>query len=94
MTSGHLLLGATSSHQAVELLCQFNERYPALTLSLMINDRDALISELREQRIDLAIHPSPLRSEYFDSIPLRVDPMVVCVSHDHSWVDLDAVTLR
>lgn len=94
LTSGHLLLGATSAHQAVDLLSAFGDRYPALTMSLTIREGEGLIAALREQRIDMVIHPSPPHGDEFTSTPLRVDPVVICVPADHPWADLPTITLR
>lgn len=94
LTSGHLLIGATGPQQAIDLLTEFSEHHPAISLSLNVRESDALLSELREQRIDLAILPEPPRGDDYESIPLRVDPFVVCMAPDHAWAELKAVPFR
>lgn len=94
LQTGHLKLGATGPHQIVPIMAAFSKRYPGLQVSLLVRNGSQLLQALRDRRIDITVHSDPPDDPALGSIPLRIDPIVVCVAPDHSWANRKSVTLR
>lgn len=93
LKGGYLLLGATGPHQITPLIAAFNERYPEPGISLNIRNGEKLLEALKERRIDIAVHSNPPREQGFAIIPIRIDPVVVCVAPGHRFDGRESVKL-
>ncbi len=75
--AGRLLIGvvSTAKYFAPTLLAEFSRRHPRIELRLSVNNRGAIVRQLAENEIDLAIMGSPPRDldtvdEVFSDHPL------------------------
>lgn len=93
LTTGAIHLGATGPGHIVPMMQAFRERYPGVRLSLFIRNAEQLLDALRERRIDVAQISFPPHDDDLLSIPITVDPMVLCVGKDHRWAGRKSVPL-
>ncbi|MBI3708453.1 MAG: LysR family transcriptional regulator [Proteobacteria bacterium] len=94
LTAGHLSLGADSPHHIVEALGAFSRRYPALTVSLTIDNSESVLRDLLDYRIDLAVLADVTPDPRLATRMLRRDPLVIIVPRGHRWARKGSVALR
>ena len=63
LTGGRIRVGvvSTAKYFAPALLAQFQQRYPAVRVSLSVNNREIVVRELERDEIDVAIMGQPDR---------------------------------
>jgi LysR family transcriptional regulator, low CO2-responsive transcriptional regulator len=72
---------STANYFAPQLLARFSERYPAVTVSLYVGNREGVLAQLQENEADLAIMGQP--PEGFSAQPFSENPLVVIAPPDH-----------
>ncbi|MGQ0664119.1 MAG: LysR substrate-binding domain-containing protein [Pseudomonadota bacterium] len=93
LSCGHLSLGADSPHHIVAALAAFNRRYPGLTASLAIGNSEALLRDLRDYRLDVAVLAEVPADPLLVARALRRDPLVIFVPRDHELAGRRSVAI-
>jgi aminoethylphosphonate catabolism LysR family transcriptional regulator len=91
---GHLRVGADAPYHSVPFLAAFHRRYPSLRLSMSIGNSEKLLSDLLDQRCDVAIAANVPTDARIFSLPFRQDYLIAFVDRAHPWasrkqIDLD-----
>ncbi len=94
LTGGHLLLGASGSHQIVPLMTAFKARFPEPRVSLFVRNGDDLIDALHNRHIDIAVHSDPPREPGLGRTLIKVDSVVVLVPVGHPFASRTSVSLK
>jgi LysR family transcriptional regulator, low CO2-responsive transcriptional regulator len=82
---GHLRLGADAPYHVLSALNAFTKHYPKLGLSLTVGNSDALIRDLLDHRIDVAVAANLAPDSRLHMFPVRQDRLVLFVSKAHAW---------
>ena len=82
---GHLRLGADAPYHVLSALSSFTNRYPKLGLSLTVGNSDALIRDLLDHRIDVAVAANLAFDARLYMFPVRRDRLVLFVPRGHAW---------
>jgi aminoethylphosphonate catabolism LysR family transcriptional regulator len=82
---GHLRLGADAPYHVLPALSAFTQRYPKLRLSLTVGNSEALLRELYDHRIDVAVVANLAPDTRLHAIPVRRDRLVLFVRKTHPW---------
>ena len=82
---GRLLIGvvSTAKYFAPSLLTEFKRRSPGVELLLSVNNRDAIVRQLAENEIDLAIMGSPPREFETVAEVFADHPLIFIAAPDH-----------
>jgi aminoethylphosphonate catabolism LysR family transcriptional regulator len=82
---GHLRLGADAPYHVLPALSAFTRRYPKLRLSLTVGNSEALLRELHDHRIDVAVVANLAPDARLHALPVRRDRLVLFVRKGHPW---------
>lgn len=87
--AGHLMIGvvSTAKYFAPALLAEFRRRHPGVELRLSVNNRGAIVRQLAENEIDLAIMGSPPREFETVADAFADHPLVFVAAPDHPLAD-------
>lgn len=82
---GRLLIGvvSTAKYFAPSLLAEFKRRHPGIELRLSVNNRSAVVRQLAENEIDLAIMGSPPRDFETVAEVFAEHPLIFIAAPDH-----------
>lgn len=85
-TGGHLLIGvvSTAKYFAPALLAEFSRRNPGIDLRLSVNNRGAIVRQLGENQIDLAIMGAPPREFETEAEVFSDHPLVFIAAPEHA----------
>ena len=85
LTGGRIRVGvvSTAKYFAPALLAQFQQRYPAVRVSLSVNNREIVVRELERDEIDVAIMGQPPQRLATDAVAFADHPLVVIASPAH-----------
>jgi LysR family transcriptional regulator, low CO2-responsive transcriptional regulator len=89
---GHLRLGADAPYHVLPTLGEFTRRYPKLRLSLTVGNSEALLRDLFDHRIDVAVVANLAPDARLHAIPVRRDRLVLFVPKRHPWARRRQVT--
>lgn len=81
--SGHLVIGCmetTMALKAPEILLAFGEKYPAVELDFKSDDRDMLISDVLNFKLDAAFVSAPLNVNGLEKIKIKEEQLVILAS--------------
>ncbi|WP_295624441.1 LysR family transcriptional regulator [uncultured Nitrosomonas sp.] len=73
----------TANYFAPHLLAKFCQRYQGVTVSLNVSNREAVLKQLADNLIDLAIMGQPPENLDIDSESFMENPLVVVAPPDH-----------
>ncbi len=73
----------TANYFAPHLLAKFCQRYPGVTVSLNVSNRETVLKQLTDNLIDLAIMGQPPENLDIDSESFMENPLVVVAPPDH-----------
>ncbi|ALQ49901.1 LysR family transcriptional regulator [Nitrosomonas ureae] len=73
----------TANYFAPHLLAKFCQRYRGVTVSLNVSNREAVLKQLADNLIDLAIMGQPPENLDIDSESFMENPLVVVAPSDH-----------
>jgi DNA-binding transcriptional LysR family regulator len=71
----------TANYFVPQLLARFSQRYPGVTVSLYVGNRESVLGQLEENEADLAIMGQP--PEGFSAQPFSENPLVVIAPPGH-----------
>jgi len=79
----HLAVVSTAKYFAPRLLADFSRRHAGVTVKLTINNREQVIQQLQENRVDLAIMGRPPRSLDVVATAFARHPLGIIASPEH-----------
>ena len=82
---GKITIGvvSTAKYFAPKLLAVFAQQHPAVELKLLVNNREAVISLLSENEVDIAVMGTPPRQLDTVAAPFAKHPLVVIAAPSH-----------
>jgi aminoethylphosphonate catabolism LysR family transcriptional regulator len=96
--TGELRVGGVGPYFVMRLLAAFSEAYPAIQLSLALNNSDEVIKGLREYRTDVGLvgQPAgdPAPNGRLAAVPYSRQCVVLFVHRDHRWAKRDGIELH
>lgn len=90
---GHLNIAADAPTHVVQLIGNFQQQYPGISISLSIGNSDEVMRQLLEYQADICVIANAPTDSRFKSLKLRSDPLVAFVSTNHSWAKRRSITL-
>ena len=79
----HIAATTTAKYFAPRLLVEFRRDWPALKVRLTVANREAVISELGENAIDLALMGRPPRGLDTVAVPFAEHPLAIIAAPEH-----------
>jgi DNA-binding transcriptional LysR family regulator len=76
-------VATTANYFAPTLLSTFYKRFPGVTVTLDITNRQTLIQQLEENEVDLVIMGLPPKSMALEATPFMDNPLVIVAPADH-----------
>ena len=85
MRGGKITIGvvSTAKYFAPKLLAAFAQRHPEVDLKLVVNNREAVIAQLTDNEVDLAVMGTPPRQLDTVAAPFAKHPLVVIAAPSH-----------
>lgn len=94
--SGELVVGASSipgEYVLPTLIGRFKEKYPDISISLLISDTQRALDWLLEGKVELAVVGAQIQHRSVEYKELMPDELIVVVSSSHPWHGKKTVTL-
>lgn len=93
---GSLTVGvvSTASHFAARILASFRQAHPEMRLTLNVVNRGALLAQLANNAIDLAIMGKPPQDQDLDAQPFMDNPLVVIAPPGHPLAREQSIPLK
>jgi DNA-binding transcriptional LysR family regulator len=85
LRGGRISVGvvSTAKYFAPALLARFEQRYPAVRVTLSVNNREVIVRELERNEIDVAIMGTPPQRIETESVPFADHPLVIIAPPSH-----------
>lgn len=85
LTGGRLKIAAISSanYFAPKLLGVFLQRFPEVDVSINVTNQSAVLRQVAENEVDMAIMGQPPRDSNLDAIPFMENPLVIIAAPGH-----------
>jgi LysR family transcriptional regulator, low CO2-responsive transcriptional regulator len=85
VTGGRISVGvvSTAKYFAPSLLARFQQRYPGVTITLSVNNREIIVRELEKNEIDIAIMGTPPQRIETDAVPFADHPLAIIAAPAH-----------
>ncbi len=85
---GHLRISvaSTANYFATRLLARFSRRFPGVSFSLTVTNRETLLRQLEENECDLVIMGKPPEGADLETTGFMENPLVVIAAPDHPLV--------
>jgi aminoethylphosphonate catabolism LysR family transcriptional regulator len=93
LQTGSLILAVDAPVHVLPQIARFCERYPGISVKIETGNTDESLFRLFNYQADLALLGRDVSDERLISLPLRNDPMVAFVSHNHPWSDRESICL-
>ncbi|NMZ80451.1 LysR family transcriptional regulator [Pseudomonas mandelii] len=93
LQTGSLILAVDAPVHLLPQIARFCERYPGISVKIETGNTDESLFRLFNYQADLALLGRDVSDERLISLPLRNDPMVAFVSHNHPWADRESICL-
>ncbi len=90
---GHLKMAADASLHVVQLVGEFRQQYPGISISLTIGNSGKVLCQLLDYTADIGVMADAPTDNRFLEITLRSDPLVAFVNRQHPWADRHSVSL-
>lgn len=90
VVNGHLVIGCmetTMALKAPEILLAFGEKYPAVELEFKSEDRNILISDVLNYKLDAAFVSAPLNVNGLEKIRIKEEKLVIVASSKESCLE-------
>lgn len=91
LARGLLQLGADSPYYVMPLIAEFDRRHKQVEIRLSIGNAGAVLEDLSEARLDVALLSNPPVDPRFHIVPLYRDPVRLMLPAGHSLAEGDAV---
>ncbi|AHZ68341.1 LysR family transcriptional regulator [Pseudomonas mandelii JR-1] len=93
LQTGSLILAVDAPVHVLPQIARFCERYPGISVKIETGNTDESLFRLFNYQADLALLGRDVSDERLISLPLRNDPMVAFVSHNHPWANRESICL-
>ncbi|WP_282411956.1 LysR family transcriptional regulator [Pseudomonas sp. PS02303] len=93
LQTGSLILAVDAPVHVLPQIARFCERYPGISVKIETGNTDESLFRLFNYQADLALLGRDVSDVRLISLPLRNDPMVAFVSHNHPWADRESICL-
>jgi LysR family transcriptional regulator, low CO2-responsive transcriptional regulator len=92
---GHLRVSvaSTANYFVTRMLAEFSKRYPDISISLDVTNRETLLRQLKENETDIVIMGEPPADMDLVSEAFMDNPLVVIASVDHPLVGVEHIPL-
>lgn len=87
-------VATTASYFVPQLLGQFNKRFPGITISLNVTNRETLLQQLARNEMDVAIMGQPPAGLGLEAVSFMDNPLVVIAPIDHPLATAKAIPLE
>jgi DNA-binding transcriptional LysR family regulator len=86
LKQGALTVGVVStvSNFAIRLISQFRQQHPEVRITLNVVNREALLSQLANNAVDLALMGQPPSGHDLQATPFMENPLVVIAPYSHA----------
>lgn len=91
LARGLLQLGADSPYYVMPLIAEFDRRHPQVEIRLSIGNAGAVLEDLSEARLDVALLSNPPVDPRFHIVPLYRDPVRLMLPEGHPLAAADTV---
>ncbi|KYH33431.1 selenium metabolism-associated LysR family transcriptional regulator [Neomoorella mulderi] len=94
---GQLTVGATSTIGGYAVpcsICIFKEKFPEAVLKLKVANRQQIINDLKEGRIDIALIEGKDLKGPFVACELAVDQLVIIAPNRKPWTDRTSISIE
>lgn len=91
LARGLLQLGADSPYYVMPLIAEFDRRHPQVEIRLSIGNAGAVLEDLSEARLDVALLSNPPVDPRFHIVPLYRDPVRLMLPAGHPLAVGEAV---
>lgn len=85
---------STAKYFAPKLLALFEHRHPAVELRLSVNNREAVIRQLADNEVDVAIMGTPPRALETEAVAFARHPLVIVASPEHALAARKRIALK
>ncbi|MFI8394310.1 LysR family transcriptional regulator [Pseudomonas sp. Choline-02u-1] len=93
LQTGSLILAVDAPIHVLPQIARFCERYPGISVKIETGNTDESLFRLFNYQADLALLGRDVTDERLMCVPLRNDPMVAFVSHNHPWAERESICL-
>jgi DNA-binding transcriptional LysR family regulator len=96
LAGGKLHIAAISSanYFAPKLLGTFHQRFPEISVSMDVTNQTAVLRQVIENEVDMAIMGQPPKDSSLDAIPFMDNPLVVVAPPDHRLAGRKRIPLK
>ncbi len=84
----------TANYFAPRLLGEFHRRYPAVKVSLDVTNREAVLAQLADNEVDMAIMGQPPSGKDLEFGPFMANPLVIVAPPGHQLAKTKKIPLR
>ncbi|MES1925279.1 LysR substrate-binding domain-containing protein [Salinisphaera sp. T31B1] len=90
----HLAVATTANYFITHLLAAFHRQYPDVSINLSVTNRQGLLKQLAENRIDLVVMGEPPPERDLAGQAFMDNPLVVIASPDHPLAARKRISLK
>ncbi len=91
--TGSLVLAVDAPVHVLPQIARFCQRYPGIQVKVETGNTDESLARLFSYQADLALLGRDVDDERLHCVPLRRDPMVAFVAHQHPWASRGSISL-
>ncbi|HVJ31529.1 MAG TPA: LysR substrate-binding domain-containing protein [Terriglobia bacterium] len=91
---GHLRLGADGPHLALDLVALFRQRYPLITMELVLGNATQTLNAVLQSSVDIAIVANPPADLRLARQALITQDMMVLVPRGHAFQPRKQISLK
>jgi DNA-binding transcriptional LysR family regulator len=95
LRGGRITVGvvSTAKYFAPALIARFNQRFPAVSVTLSVNNREVIVRELERNEIDVAIMGTPPPRIETIAVPFADHPLVIIAAPTHPLAHARRISL-
>lgn len=86
-------VASTASYFATQLLAEFCKRYPKVSVSLNVTNRETLLKQLAENEMDMVIMGQPPEGLDLEAASFMENPLVVIAAAHHPLANVSQIPL-
>lgn len=93
---GRLKIAAISSanYFAPRLLGTFHQRFPDVSVSMDVTNQKAVLKQVIENEVDMAIMGQPPKDSHVEAIPFMDNPLIIVAPPDHRLAKRKRIALK
>lgn len=90
---GHLRVAADNAYHAVPILAELRRAHPGLTFRLSIGNSAAVIRQLVEGDVDVAVTAKVMPDPRLHAVEMKRDRLILFVPRNHQWAKLRRIRI-